>query len=163
VALSSGSVVNDWNGGGYSVVIDGSGTAWTANWNTGLSSYSNLGVALTAIPYGTDGLWQPDSIAVDGEGNVWVADEDGSGISEFSGAGVALCPSYGYSPGMMGAEGIAIDGSGNAWVANSGGGSSHMGSVTEMIGIGTPVITPVTAGLPATPTANGSSNLGTRP
>jgi hypothetical protein len=35
--------------------------------------------------------------------------------------------------------------------------------VTELIGAGTPVITPITAGLPVIPTTDGTSNLGTRP
>jgi hypothetical protein len=35
--------------------------------------------------------------------------------------------------------------------------------VLEFIGAATPVITPIAAGLPSAPTANGTSNLGTRP
>jgi hypothetical protein len=52
---------------------------------------------------------------------------------------------------------IAIDGSGNIWAVGA------CSSVLEFIGIATPVITPIAAGLPSTPTADGSSNLGTRP
>jgi len=37
------------------------------------------------------------------------------------------------------------------------------GDIIEFIGAATPVITPTAAGLPATPTADGSSKLGTRP
>jgi hypothetical protein len=51
-----------------------------------------------------------------------------------------------------------VDGSGNVWVANYG-----YYSVTEIVGAAAPVITPIAAGLPATPTADGSSSLGTRP
>lgn len=65
---------------------------------------------------------------------------------------------YYRSGGINGPYGIAIDGSGDAWIANLSG-----NSVTEMVGVATPVITPIVAGLPATPTADGSSNLGTRP
>jgi hypothetical protein len=54
---------------------------------------------------------------------------------------------------------IAIDGSGNIWTANFG----STASVTELIGAAVPVITPICAGLPSTPTTDGSSNLGTRP
>ena len=58
---------------------------------------------------------------------------------------------------------MALDGSGNAWIGNSGYPCEAVDSVLEFIGVATPVITPIAAGLPATPTANGSSNLGTRP
>jgi len=57
-------------------------------------------------------------------------------------------------------SGIAIDGSGDVWVGNQYGYPSFL---TEFIGAGTPVITPIAAGLTATPTADGSSKLGTRP
>ena len=56
-------------------------------------------------------------------------------------------------------EGIAVDGSGNVWFTNH----DSAGAVEELIGAATPVITPIVAGLPLTPTADGSSNLGTRP
>ena len=55
---------------------------------------------------------------------------------------------------------IALDGSGNLWAASQGGGIIE---IVEFIGVATPVITPIAAGLPATPTTDGSSNLGTRP
>jgi len=53
---------------------------------------------------------------------------------------------------------VAIDGSGNVWVTCYG-----SASVTELIGAAAPVITPIAAGLPTTPTVNGTSSLGTRP
>ena len=52
----------------------------------------------------------------------------------------------------------ALDASGDIWVANGGN-----NTVTEVIGAAVPVITPIAAGLPATPTVGGVSNLGTRP
>jgi hypothetical protein len=54
--------------------------------------------------------------------------------------------------------GIAIDGSGDLWIMNE-----NNSNVIEFIGVATPVITPIAAGLPSTPTVNGTSNLGTRP
>jgi hypothetical protein len=55
-------------------------------------------------------------------------------------------------------EEVAIDSAGNAWVANATG-----NSLTEIIGVATPVITPIAAGLPVVPTPDGTSSLGTRP
>ncbi len=73
-------------------------------------------------------------------------------------AGSVLSGANGFTGGGLGEpEGIAIDGSGNVWV-----GSSQV-TVSVLIGAATPVITPICAGLPATPTSDGTSKLGTRP
>ncbi|MFZ0392711.1 MAG: hypothetical protein WCF17_21805 [Terracidiphilus sp.] len=103
----------------------------------------------------------PTGIAIDGAGNAWIANYvDPGRVSEFSSAGVALSPSSGYTGGGgdYGGWSFAIDSSGNVWIPDFVG-----TDVYEFIGIATPVITPISAGLPATPTANGTSNLGTRP
>ena len=68
------------------------------------------------------GLADPWGIAVDANGNVWVADSSSteSRISLF-GAGTAISSSTGYTGGGLNVpEGIAIDGAGNVWVANRG-------------------------------------------
>jgi hypothetical protein len=108
-------------------------------------------------------VWgSPNSIAIDGSGNVWIAAS--FGVAEFSSAGIALSPPvYGYDSvygGGIQPGAIAIDGSGDVWATNY----YYPGNeVYELIGVATPVITPICAGLPATPTADGSSKLGTRP
>jgi secreted PhoX family phosphatase len=150
-----------------SIAIDSAGNAWIANedydrvGHTGsISKFSSAGTALSPpTGYTGGGLLNPVSIAIDGSGNVWTANL--GSVSEFSGAGAALSPSfgYGYAEGFFDSpQSIAIDGSGNAWVANDGN-----YSVSELIGVAAPVITPICAGLPATPTVDGSSKLGTRP
>ena len=160
-----------FTGGGLysprSIAIDSAGNAWIANedydrvGHTGsISKFSSAGTALSPpTGYTGGGLLNPVSIAIDGSGNVWTANL--GSVSEFSGAGAALSPSfgYGYAEGFFDSpQSIAIDGSGNAWVANDGN-----YSVSELIGVAAPVITPICAGLPATPTVDGSSKLGTRP
>ena len=159
-----------FTGGGLgsprSIAIDSAGNAWIANkdndqfgYTGSISKFSSAGTALSpSTGYTGGGLSYPVSIAIDGSGNVWTANL--GSVSEFSGAGAALSPSlgYGYAEYFDSPQSIAIDGSGNAWVANDGN-----YSVSELIGLAAPVITPICAGLPATPTADGSSNLGTRP
>jgi hypothetical protein len=109
------------------------------------------------------GLYQPTWSAIDGSGNVFLQNDNStnSSISEISNAGVALsCPTcltqnatpyYGYQPGnvgqlgskLSGAEypgGIAVDPSGNLWVANY-----SLNSVLEIIGVGTPLVTPLSS------------------
>jgi hypothetical protein len=142
-----------------SIAIDGLGNAWIANSFNTVSKFSSAGTALSpSSGYTGGGLNGPDSIAIDGSGNAWIANNTPSTVSELSNAGVALSPSSGYTGGGLGEPlSIAIDGSGNVWTVN------YSWSLTELIGAATPVITPICAGLPATPTADGSSNLGTRP
>jgi len=87
-----------------------------------------------------------------------VANTFGSVVG-ISSTGATLSGFSGYANGGLNQPmQIAIDGSGNAWITNFQG-----NSVTEMIGLATPVVTPITAGLPVVPTPDGSSNLGTRP
>jgi hypothetical protein len=146
-----------------SIAMDGSGNAWTSSLsNSTISKFSNAGVSLfPSTGYPSGGLGYPLSIAIDGSGNAWVANDYTfpESVSELSSAGTALSPSNGYTgAGVEAPFSIAVDGSGNVWEADSG-----STSVVEFIGVATPVITPICAGLPVTPTSNGSSNLGTRP
>jgi hypothetical protein len=173
---NSETVFAGYGGGGHSnqLAIDSAGNVWIANSNgsaSSLSELSNNGTPITGNSGYTGGgiIDQPAAIAIDGAGCIWTANS-ARGVSEFTNGGAALSPASGYTGGY-GASGtsgylgtvdapvgIAIDGSGNVWIANQGN-----GTLTEFIGAGTPVITPIAAGLPSTPTTDGSSNLGTRP
>jgi hypothetical protein len=162
-----------YTGGGLdypvSVAIDGPGNAWIADSVTTVSEFSSAGTAISpSTGYISGGDILPSFIAIDGSGNAWTANPYGNSFSEFSSAGTALSPIDGYTStgqsagyvftGLSTPTSIAIDGSGDVWIT-----SSHYDSASEIIGAATPVITPICAGLPATPTANGTSNLGTRP
>ncbi|SNS32331.1 hypothetical protein SAMN05421770_101496 [Granulicella rosea] len=64
----------------------------------------------------------PAAVAVDGSGNVWVANNVGSTqtVMKLSSVGAFLSTAPGYSAGSKGSPtAIAIDESGNAWIANS--------------------------------------------
>jgi streptogramin lyase len=104
------------------------------------------------------GLHTPEGVAVDGSGNIWMTDLGSGSVTEFSNSGSVLSGTGGYMGGLVAPKSLAVDGSGDVWVINS---SSN--AAIEFVGVSTPVITPIAAGLPATPTANGSSKLGTRP
>jgi hypothetical protein len=157
---------NGFTGGGLlqplGIAIDRSGSAWIPNYNGNtITEFSNSGSVLSGpIGYYIGGvLAYPQSPAIDGSGNAWVSDNGNSGVMEFSSSGTVLSGTYGYFGSAAGSEfGLALDGSGDVWVTNI-----INDSATEFIGVATPVITPICAGLPATPTANGTSNLGTRP
>ncbi len=78
-----------------------------------------------ALSYISDAL-NLGSVAIDAQGNVWVASNngvDGSDVAEFSPTGVLVTgePATGYlSGGLNSPNGIAIDLDGHVWVANSG-------------------------------------------
>jgi sugar lactone lactonase YvrE len=154
-----------YQGGGLidpnSIAIDSSGSAWVTNFTGAVTKFSSAGTALsgtsgyTAAPAGTQ---FPGGIAIDGSGNAWVVNPGGS-VVELSSTGTVLSGTNGYTGGGLNfPEALAIDGSGNIWV-----GTIQGHPVTELIGLATPVITPIVAGLPAIPTTDGTSNLGTRP
>ena len=163
VVLQSGA--SSYKGGGMSntngLAIDNGGNVWiTSVGASTVAKFSNAGVAISSSSGYTGGcINDPYGIAIDGGGNVWVANSTGNCITKLSSAGAILSGSTGYTGGLLNAPaGIAIDGSGDLWIMNE-----NNSNVIEFIGVATPVITPIAAGLPSTPTVNGTSNLGTRP
>jgi streptogramin lyase len=163
-AILSG--VSGYTGGGLSepshIAIDGSGNVWITDiGSNAVTKLSNSGTALSGIDgYTGGGINGPCCIAIDGSGNAWISNRAGYSVTELSSSGSAISGSNGYTGAGLqnGPEDISIDGSGNVWVTDVNG-----GNVCELIGAATPVITPIAAGLPSTPTANGTSSLGTRP
>jgi streptogramin lyase len=153
--------IGGYVGGGLNspegIAIDSVGNAWVSNFGgNSVTEFSNAGAVLN--DYTGGGMNFPTGITIDGAGNAWVINQ-GNSVTEISNSGVFLSGANGYTSGGLTVPiGVAIDGSGNVWITNLQG-----NSVTEMIGIGTPVITPIVAGLPVVPTKDGSSNLGTRP
>ena len=82
-------------------------------------------------PFKGGGLIVPWGIAVDGNGNIWVANFDGKRLSELCGANPETCPpgfetgdpispDGGYFfDGLVRNTGVQIDPSGNVWLANN--------------------------------------------
>jgi hypothetical protein len=135
-----------------------------------VTALSSSGTPLTGSPYNGGGLKGAAAIAIDGDGNAWVAsngpetysNEGGlpgpsgfgnSRITELSSSGRALSPSSGFTAGFMNVPtGIAIDGAGDVWVINdsfnSGPTTALSGAnngVTEFIGAAAPTLTPLAA------------------
>jgi hypothetical protein len=73
-----------------------------------------------ALSFTGGGLNDPNSIAVDGAGNVWTANLGNATVSQINGVtGAAISPAGGYTGnGLTIPFSIAIDPSGNAWVNN---------------------------------------------
>jgi hypothetical protein len=155
----------------------------SATGNVASSTYLVNGVAPTQTNGGTPGttLTKPGGVAVDGNNNVWVANQTARSVVEatLSGSTITLdTPGLGSAYGTTGAAygigfvhntsgsiGIAVDPSGNVWVANSSastytnqtGGTTAIGnSVTVVVGAAGPVITPLSLAIKST-------KLGTKP
>jgi streptogramin lyase len=163
------------------VALDSSGNVWVANGggNSVTEVIGSTDTASAASPITGGGLNNPQAIAIDGSGNVWVANFGNNSVTVLSNAGTLLSGLNGYTGGAISGtqlsgvsnytggdtfrpDAIAVDGSGDVWIASEGNNPSQS-FVTVLIGAATPVITPIAAGLPSTPTSGGTSNLGTRP
>jgi streptogramin lyase len=128
------------------IAIDASGDIWTANSNNSLSQFNSSGSPISGSGGDTGGgLDTPLGIAVDGAGNVWVGNQAGNSISEFTSSGTAITGSLGYTAAGLDAPNLpAIDGAGNLWITN---GANNANSITEFVGVATPVVTPIVANL----------------
>ena len=139
-----------FTGGGVNfpggIAIDGSGNVWTGNSTNSISEFNSAGAAISGSSgYTGGGLSTPKGVAVDGAGNVWVVNNSGNSISEFTSSGVAITGASGYTGGLLNAPNLpAIDGAGNLWVANGADGAD---SITEFVGVASPVVTPIVANL----------------
>jgi hypothetical protein len=138
------------------IAIDPSGVVWTANYggqemtaaNASVSQYNNTNSPIVEQNFTQGGITGtyggPYSIAVDGGGNIWVANYGPAevpytgSITELDNNGSPFSPANGYQPGLDKADSIAIDASGNVWVVNNG-----AGTVTELVGAATPVSVPL--------------------
>ena len=134
------------------LAVDASNNIWTANWAGGsVSLVSNSG-AVVSSGYTGGGLAYPSGIAADGSGTVWVANYHKGSFSKLAGAagavpGAALSPTTGFGADAKLVEpyAIAIDPSGNVWISNYGSvpATGQLGTVTEFVGLATPVKTPL--------------------
>jgi DNA-binding beta-propeller fold protein YncE len=147
------------SGGGLStpkgIATDTTGNIWVANsGGSSVTKFDALGITTTdatgflsgSTGYTVGSLTAPAAIAIDTNGNAWVANGN-STVSEISASGATGTLFSGG--GLNSPTGVAIDASGNVWIANSGGG----GSVTEITPGATPVYANYAGAGIATPTA----------
>jgi sugar lactone lactonase YvrE len=142
------------------IAIDHSNDAWVPNASSGsVSELKSSGTPASGSPF-SGSFSNPGGVAIDGAGNVWVANLLGESVAELSNTGAILSGAngFGYTDGsVVEPDAIAIDSSGNVWIGNLGGnGAASNGSITELVGAATPVVTPLAAAV-----KNGA--LGTQP
>jgi streptogramin lyase len=139
--------------GASGLAIDQHGNVWVTNYfGNSISELSSAGAIISGGYTANGSLSSPQATAIDGSGNVWIGNFHAAYLTELAGAtattpGQPISPAAGWAPdaNLYGAFSIAIDPSGNLWVTNLYG-----ASVTEFIGIATPVKTPL-LGPPQTP------------
>jgi len=133
------------------IAIDNSGNAWVASYSGNAVVEFNSAVG-TSATYSGGGLSKPYGIAIDGSGNAWAVNISSNSLTEISALGTVVTPTTGYTGGTLSSPyNLAIDGSGDVWMTNN-----VIDTVTEMIGVASPVVTPLSAGV-------AGNTLGTRP
>ncbi len=82
-------------------------------------------------------------MAIDGLGNVWLVNSGSNSVSEFLSSGRAQSGVGGYgSSSLTNPYRLAIDRSGSVWVTNLGGSSPNNGTITQIVGVAAPIVTP---------------------
>ena len=135
--------------GPFAIAIDSAGGAWVAN-RTGssLSRLTSFGGAVDPNPYSGAGLNAPVDLAIDGLGNVWLANSGSNSVSEFLSTGRPQSGVSGYgSAALVNPFRVALDRSGNVWVANQGTSVPGSGVITQIVGAGAPVVTPLSVAI----------------
>lgn len=137
-----------YTGGGLNapkaVAIDASGDALVTNADGSVTQFSSTGVPSAGL-----GAGATTTQAVDGSQDAWSA-AGTAGVVEQSSGSVTLSPSTGFSGGQVKTPtAVAVDGSGDVWVTNTT--ANGTDSVTELIGVATPVMTPIGAPNGSTP------------
>jgi DNA-binding beta-propeller fold protein YncE len=125
------------------------GHIWTADYQSSTVGEIDLRddgtTSVASTGYAGGGLSHPNGIAVDGAGNVWLANYGGDTLTELEGSNGADPGHALSSDGGFGTDahlehpyGIAIDASGNVWVSNFG-----LSTITQFLGAATPAKTPL--------------------
>lgn len=149
--------------GGNQMAMDGAGNVWIPTGTLAtqanlckLPAYAGAGSSLFPTCYaggpvsGTPGIGsivQPEGIAVDGAGTLWIANK-GGGYSNAAPYLTEVIPaqlsnynyaSFGSSSLAAGPLRVAVDNSGNVWVLLTD------NTITEYVGVATPAVTPIAA------------------
>jgi streptogramin lyase len=144
----------------FGTAIDAGNNVWVSNYNGFLFKF--IGSTGAGTEYSAGGLSSGYELSVDGGNHIWVASRQGD-IVEYDDSGNALSPTTtsGNNGAVGGFQGMAgnidspisasPDQAGNVWAY-----SLDNGTVTEVIGIGSPSVVPLAA-------ANKYNKIGQRP
>jgi len=120
----------------YGIAFDTSARAWLAD-DSAITRLSATGTAGTSFNAPNGAI--PTSIAIDGLGNIWVAEVGNNTILELNPSGTYISGSVGFQKGESAVpEAVAIDLSGNLWYSTCNDPTIH-----ELVGAAAPVATPL--------------------
>jgi streptogramin lyase len=109
---------------------------------------TSFGDSVAGSPYYGAGLNAPIDLAIDGLGNVWLANSGSNSVSEFLSTGRPQSGASGYgSASLSNPFRVALDRSGNLWVANLGMPVAGSGLITQIVGVAAPVVTPLSVAI----------------
>jgi streptogramin lyase len=120
------------------VAVDHSNNVWLADYTTGyLVEFANSCTYSNSYSVGTN----LQGVAIDGSSNIFTL--SGYNLVKLSNAGAPLSGSTGFATGITAGTLTlpAVDGSGDVWFVDSN------NTVSEVIGVATPVVTPISAGV----------------
>jgi streptogramin lyase len=122
-------------------------------------------------------LSQPQGVAVDGAGNLWIANAGNASVSTLSAANT-LYPTtstvaYQHGPGFGGTMtipyGVAIDRAGNVWISNASCPANGLScsatsfTLSELVGAAAPTITPLSMQMGGAMSGTKPSEIGAHP
>ncbi len=148
VPASPATVTFTATSGPVALAVDGSGNLYAAGFNGNLTEYVAVNGSLPANPVMrsfTTGLQNPQSIAVDRNGNVYIGDSGSNQLLEFrpvNGVIPASATPAVIGSGYQAVFGVAVDTAGDVFVSDTG-----ASMVYELMA--------VSGSLPANPTVNG--------
>ncbi len=133
---------------GTGIVVDSGNNIWIADHYTSkLVEFANSCTYNTSLST----IGAPKGLAIDGNNTLWTINASNQ-LGAVTTSGTAVSPTGGYAPVISGTlVGPVIDGSGNVWFADT-----TNNTLQELIGIATPVVTPLSVGA-------ATNKLGSRP
>jgi len=144
--VSGGGLEGAW----WGIAIDQHNRIWTANYTGAdtaefydpnfiggdtVSEFNDAGVPLSATGYTNGGLRAPQGVAVDRQGNIWIANHVGNSVTEYPHGNAAAARVF-TGPTLTLPFAIAIDQRGNKWVDDNAI-SAQSGGVTRIDASGT--------------------------
>jgi hypothetical protein len=159
-------------GAGFGITLDANGNAWLGNFGfqgtgphtcvgnvTTVSGFDPDGSALSQDGFSNGGIHQPQGMATDQQGNVWITNCGGNSVTQFPDANPALALNYAGLP-LYTPFGLAVDGQNNIWVTNNGQDPNGNFTVVELGPDGKIVGTPLSGGGLKAPLGVGVDSLG---